>query len=605
MTAVPVRDTPWASWSDPDAWMEAMKGDKWKAVMKEEQDLVKNYTSLPEVKKLIQEADREYDAVEQTKSPIPFYTGLIQVYWHSQFFKMWSFLGSETKHTARDIQVTPLGVFVTTDVGVGAEEFELQLWDNPYATKPVWTLRPVGPELAVLDDTLYYLGVKNKLIYQDVYCCDAATGTGVKRMYHETNPEINLSLERHPNYQLLLLAEQSQQFTIYHILDGKLRQIKEKYSIPHTWILPLIKEFGIQWMWEEQGLLITKQHGQLTLWKCANKASAKKLLSIPCGEILVDPFATWDGSLPCLIRVSEPTGTSYYRFIGTSLELIQAQASSPVSVQRIEARSRHDYMPVHGCLVTPKHKKPTALLCVGYGAYGMPSAVGPVMSRWAPLIQKGWCILFTFPRGGGDHTEAWARAGQRSGRCKTIGDVEGLIKAAQVELGLCADETAVYGRSAGGLLVGNILANHPTGDLVGAVYTEVPYVDVLRTTTNPSLPLTVLEYKEFGNPTASLEDFIWAVLHSPADAATSFSAPNVFVLTRTAVHDSQVFAYESVKWIRRLRSHAPTGLPKLCLLETEQGHFTPPDKTVSQWSIDFALLEGWRTGILPRMRQKM
>ncbi len=605
MTAVPVRDTLFASWVDPDAWMEVMKGDRWKKVIEEEQRLTHDYTTLPSVKELIQDAVNEYKRADEKKNPIPFYTGILQVYWISQFFKQWSFLGSSLQRTARDIQSTSHGVFVTTDVGDGAEEFELQLWDNPYATKPVWSRRPVGPDIAVLDDTVYYLGVKNKLIYQDVYCCDAATGLNVKRIYHETNPEVNLTLERHSTQTILLLAEQSQQFRIYHILDGRLRQIKEKYSIPHTWILPLLKEFGIQWMWEEKGLLLTKQHGQLTLWKCNQRASAKKLISIPCGEILVDPFATWDGTLPCLVRVSEPTGTSYYRLTETSFELIQPQGPSPVSIQRIEGRSKHDYMTVHGCLVTPTKKKSTALLAIGYGAYGMPSAVGPVMSRWAPLVEQGWAILYTFPRGGGDHTDEWARAGQRDGRCKTIGDVEGLIKSAQVELGLGPSETAIYGRSAGGLLVGNILTNHPTGAFIGAVYTEVPYVDVLRTTTNPSLPLTVLEYKEFGNPAKSLEDFIWTTLHSPADAATTFSAPSIFVLTRTAVHDSQVFAYESVKWIRRLRKQAPTGLPKLCMLESDQGHFTPPDKAIYQWATDCALLEAWRKGILPKMRQKM
>ncbi len=599
-----MRDTPFASWVDPDAWMEAMKGDRWKNVLKEEQDLTHSYTSLSAIKTLTDSAVDAFAAVGSATTSIPFYTGLCQVKWNSEFMKTWSFLGSSTSRVARDIQSTPYGVFVTTDVGDGSEEFELQYWDNPYAESPVWTRRPVGPELAVQGSRLYYLGVKNKLIYQDVYSCDLS-GTNIRHLYHETNPEVNLTLKRCPDGELLLIAEQSQEFTYFTLSDDKLHPLSNRFKLPNRWILPLIKEFGIHWMWKRHGFLLTKQHGAQTLWKCSTNASAKKLISIPCGEVFIDPFAAWDGTLPCLVRVMEPTGVTYYRLTETGVETLQSQHHKEVEAHRIEGRSKHDYETVFGCLVNPVKKKPTALLAIGYGAYGMMSAVGPVMSRWAPLVEKGWAILYTFPRGGGDHTDEWAKAGRRSGRNKTIGDVEGLIKSAQLELGLGPEATAIYGRSAGGLLVGNILTNHPTGDFIGAVYTEVPYVDVLRTTTNPSLPLTVLEYKEFGNPAKSLEDFIWTTLHSPADAATSFSAPSVFVLTRTAVHDSQVFAYESVKWIRRLREQAPTGLPKLCMLESDQGHFTPPDKAIHQWATDCALLEAWRQGILPKMRQKM
>jgi protease II len=74
--------------------------------------------------------------------------------------------------------------------------------------------------------------------------------------------------------------------------------------------------------------------------------------------------------------------------------------------------------------------------------------------------------------------------------------------------------------------------------------------------------------------------------------------PSVFVYTRTAEHDSQVFAYEPVKWIRRLRSQSPLGAPKVCVVEAGQGHFTPPDATASQWALDCAVLDAWCKGDL-------
>lgn len=90
--------------------------------------------------------------------------------------------------------------------------------------------------------------------------------------------------------------------------------------------------------------------------------------------------------------------------------------------------------------------------------------------------------------------------------------------------------------------MGGTLTRNPTGKLMSAVYTEVPYVDELRTTTNNELPLTELEFNEFGAPAHRLSDFLSVGLLSPADAASTTGSPEVFVLTRTAENDSQVFA---------------------------------------------------------------
>jgi oligopeptidase B len=215
------------------------------------------------------------------------------------------------------------------------------------------------------------------------------------------------------------------------------------------------------------------------------------------------------------------------------------------------------------------------------------------MRRWAPLLERGWAIGYTFLRGGGDHTEEWAKAGRLDGRQKTIQDFIAIAKAAQEKYSVTPKNTVIYGRSAGGLLMGGTMAEYPDGSLMGAVYAEVPYVDELRTTTNPELPLTALEYNEFGAPSLRLEDFIQVAQLSPADTAASTAFSNLLVIARTAENDSQVFAYESVKWIRRLREHSVKGAPKICLIEQDQGHFTPPEKTVAQWAIDAAILDAW------------
>jgi len=555
MTAIPVRHTKFASWFDPDAWMEKMSGPKWKAVLKEEESLVKSYTNKPEVKKRIHDYVEVYKKTKDMQ--ILFNQSSITIDWQSNFFKSWWFLTSpEIRHSCRDVLECNNAVYSITDIGDGAEYFELQKWSSPH--KQDYKISPVGPDVAVIDNTVYYLGVKNKLQYNKLWKLEDGTKTCI---YTETSPEVNLSILRLDDGRVLLSKENSQIYTYYTIPGLK------KTSKP------------ADWTWRD--FFIRKNHGQKILMK-----GSKKLLEIEAGNILVDPYAVHLGQLPCSVYVITPTGTSCYT-LNESLKL-ERTVTSKLTSKRIRAISK-DGTPVYGILTY--EKLPRYLFAVGYGAYGMESQTGPVTTRWGPLINSGWAILYTFLRGGGDHNETWAHAGRIDGRHKTIEDFEALVRAAQHILSISPGQTAIYGRSAGGLLMGGCLANNPDGLLASAIYAEVPYVDELRTITNNQLPLTVLEHNEFGNP-ERLEDFISVGLLSPADSALEILSPSIFVLTRTAEFDSQVFAYEPVKWIRRLRKGG--GL-KLAIIESGQGHFTPPDKTFRQWATDCALLDYWMT----------
>jgi oligopeptidase B len=144
--------------------------------------------------------------------------------------------------------------------------------------------------------------------------------------------------------------------------------------------------------------------------------------------------------------------------------------------------------------------------------------------------------------------------------------------------GVGVGETVVFGRSAGGYLVGAAIVRHPMGDLFGGAYVEVPYVDVLRTASNPSLPLTAFEYLEFGDPARRLADFEFLLRHSPISGLGAEGAPGVRVLCRTALNDKQVYAYESAKWMDALRGAAAVeavaeGQPKLLAITAGHGHF--------------------------------
>jgi oligopeptidase B len=192
-------------------------------------------------------------------------------------------------------------------------------------------------------------------------------------------------------------------------------------------------------------------------------------------------------------------------------------------------------------------------------------------------------------RGGGDDSDAWAQAGRLEGRTHTRDDFLALVEAAQKAFKISSAKTVIYGRSAGGFLMGMCLNKEPSGKLFGAVYTEVPYVDLLRTTTNPGLPLTKMEYNEFGDPSHRPEDFGFLVDLSPADVAITTSAPNVFVLARTGLNDSEVYAYEPVKWIRRLRKSGDKEEKVIGIAEGE-GHFFSPDVALQAKAEDLVIL---------------
>ena len=597
MTGIEIRDTQFATWKDPDAWMETMSGPRWKAVLNEENSHVKEIVSKPSVKSRIGIFEAHYRSAKEKIYSIPFEVGPIFVQWNSQFFKTWNYKNSTEEHLARDITVKDSVIWCTEDVGDGAESFELQCWKSG---KKVWKKFPVGPEIGVHGKTLYYLGVKNKLIYHELWFCDADTGKNERCIYREKMDTVNLSIEKHSNGRLKLIRDNSQDIEVHEIVSPHmLIKRNEKFSIPNTWVLPIIQSYGIDYVWQHEGIIVMKQHGKLTVWKCKSNVSPVKLLEISAGQILFDPFATWSGTVPTLVSVTRPdTGTNYYMYDGKKMNLITPITPTGLQTLRIRTRSS-DGTEVYGILTLSTSTIPDKLLMIGYGAYGMPTSVGSVLSRWAPLVKSGWAIGHTFLRGGGDFTDEWAKAGRLGGRRHTINDFIYLVKKAQSHLQIPPSKTVIYGRSAGGLLVGGTLAKYPTGTLMSGIYAEVPYVDELRTTTNPDLPLTSLEENEFGAPSQRLEDFIQVGMLSPADSSTMLKTPNIFVLTRTAEHDSQVFAYESVKWIRRLRENAGSNsAPKLCIIEHDQGHFTPPDATIKQWALDCSILDAWIHGEL-------
>jgi oligopeptidase B len=192
-------------------------------------------------------------------------------------------------------------------------------------------------------------------------------------------------------------------------------------------------------------------------------------------------------------------------------------------------------------------------------------------------------------RGGGDHTPEWEDAGRLGGREEVLKDAEEVVRSAAASLGLGAAATWLYGRSAGGLWVGGLIARYPEGELARGAYMEVPYLDVLRTTTNRTLPLTEIETDEFGLPDQRISDFAGMLRWSPMERLTPEGTPGVAQIVRTGLNDNQVLAYESAKWVVRSRAQSRKR-PIFLAIQSDQGHFVHGDLGASQEAEDLAVI---------------
>jgi oligopeptidase B len=202
-------------------------------------------------------------------------------------------------------------------------------------------------------------------------------------------------------------------------------------------------------------------------------------------------------------------------------------------------------------------------------------------------LAHGYAVVTVAPRGGRDDGDEWYDAGRTAQRkAATFKDTADVIAAVQRRFHIKPAHTIFYGRSAGGWLAAAIGLFY--SHLVAAVYAEVPYLDVLRTSSNPALPLTQMEYDEFGDPRHKPEDYAALQTISPVDALSIAPEKAPFFLVRTALHDVQVYPYEALKFAKKARS---LGWRVVVGVDSDGGHFAAEKDVYSQWSTDAAILD--------------
>lgn len=215
---------------------------------------------------------------------------------------------------------------------------------------------------------------------------------------------------------------------------------------------------------------------------------------------------------------------------------------------------------------TPLDGTAPALL-YGYGAYE--HSVDPYFSiARLSLLDRGFVFAIAHVRGGGELGRQWYEDGKLTAKKNTFTDFVAAAEHLVARKYTSRDRLAGRGGSAGGLLIGAVANLAPT--TFAALVGEVPFVDALNTILDPSMPLTVVEWEEWGNPVESAEVYTYMKSYSPYENVGAHPYPAI--LATAGLNDPRVGYHEPAKWVARLRSLGvgADGKPPL-LLKTEMG----------------------------------
>jgi hypothetical protein len=561
------RNLGYIKWKNDLSWMERQRGNAWNTMVHDEnmrfRRSLKGIESL--VKKMESELNSAADGPElpyilrgwQIKS-VPF-----------THMKQWTHVKSGFSCKCWDADISEDMFVAAVQVPGGFERFTIEIY-SMVGKKPVHlkTIDRGGAGVALLDDSVVFLHSEKDLRYSSV--CVWSKEKDVITLFHSSDLTENLELERGEDGSIYMVRGDFNKK--YYARVTTKDSTKPKWlSSPHRdscIVSDSLKLPGIKGTIEsfslKAGWTVTISKGIRTLWKETEPAVWI------WGDITCDPRN------PFRLDISDIRYESY------TIILPDWKLSNPKPAP-FPCSYYNNPLPVF--VIQPSEKvEIKGLLITAYGAYGTPTHAGSLIEKWKPLLLRGWIVASVMVPGSGDDTKEWVKEGQRLNRLNAIELLTTSVKSMQEEFGIGPTNTALYGRSAGGLLVTSVAIRTP--GLVASLYIESPYLDILRTISNPGLPLTKLETSEYGTSPINL---ITTAKWSPMEHIPKEGIPGLFVIARTDLTDLQVLPYEPLKFIQRVRgSNSDNGLPKLIYVHSGRGHFTTTLKTRAE---DLALLE--------------
>jgi oligopeptidase B len=208
-------------------------------------------------------------------------------------------------------------------------------------------------------------------------------------------------------------------------------------------------------------------------------------------------------------------------------------------------------------------------LVYGYGSYE--ASIPPWFSvARLSLLDRGWVWALVHPRGGGELGRRWYLDGKLEHKRNTFTDTIACVEHLVAQGHAAADRMVIRGGSAGGLLVGACMTMRP--DLFAGVIAEVPFVDVVTTMFDASLPLTTVEWEEWGDPRdPAMAEYMAS--YSPYDNTVAASYPALFITA--GLNDARVSYHEPAKWCAKLRTLRTDTAPQIMRTELGAGHGGP------------------------------
>ena len=269
------------------------------------------------------------------------------------------------------------------------------------------------------------------------------------------------------------------------------------------------------------------------------------------GSILDVNLDTFETKVMKQTRVSDTFDSNEY---ASERVMIDARDGTQVPVSLVYKKARF------------KKDGTNPLYQYAYGSYG--STVEPTFrSSWVSLLDRGFVVAIAHIRGGQMLGREWYEDGKMENKVNTFTDFIDVSKGLVAQNYADKDRVFAMGGSAGGLLMGAIVNMEPS--LYRGVSAHVPFVDVVTTMSDPSIPLTTGEYTEWGNP-ASKAEFEYMLSYSPYDQVEAKAYPNMLVTT--GLHDSQVQYWEPAKWIAKLREYNSSSNTIMMHTNMDAGH---------------------------------
>lgn len=647
-TGVQTRDLGYVMWKDPWAIYEKQSGEEWNKLLRQEKS---RWNRLVDREYIIHHTEKNKKLLDDAlhTATIDSFTigcGSIIIKSHRAYNYLWKWKWEDTYKIAHDLDTKGSIVWLVNaeeDSRDSIEKYKNELICQTSDGNILWRKLSVSYNIAVKNGFCIYIKVSYPFKTTDVVICNALTGKEEKVIYKEEDETRYIRIIRENGGEIYIVSENTMTNTVYQVnieedgdchlkeigdnkhnvfdyimpignIDGgencyiardkQTKKLKAYGSPLHLWKLPRID--CIKWVSLIHGLVMTIEEGKTIIWKCCVHHRPRILFNIDAGNITPNPFGNWEEEPVPSFLVKTPTVPPFVLYIHANRAYAKLQYSKEfpqLDVIHRTAKSEDGTSISYSIVRTHSpNKSPKGLMVIGYGAYGTETVVGWSYTEWAPLLLDGWVLVYAYIRGGGDNGMKWAEDALLENRLRSIEDFEAVVRSSQKYTHTLPINTVCYGRSAGGFLMGNIINRNPDCSLFGAVYTEVPYVNALRTTTDPHLQLTLWEYDNFGNPANRPLNFRTMMMTSPMEGVPPGGvSTNMLVITRVGLLDEQVYSNESFKWVNRLRGfEIPAEINpsvdnnKFLAFENDEAHIFSEKKRNLSRATDLAILQMWR-----------